>query len=93
MVQAFGVLSGSALDPQEEGYLFILFRPDLLQPLDQAKRELTALIERIKATPLAPGAEPIRIPSERAFETRARLLREGLTVDRQVWDALAALRA
>jgi LDH2 family malate/lactate/ureidoglycolate dehydrogenase len=93
MVQAFGVFAGSAQDPHEEGYLFILFKPDLLQPLDHAKRELSALIERIKATPRAPGAEPIRIPSERSFETRQRLLREGLTVDRQVWDALAALRA
>jgi LDH2 family malate/lactate/ureidoglycolate dehydrogenase len=92
MIQALGVFAGSALDPErDDGYLFILFRPDLLQPLDTAKRELSALIERVKATPLAPGAEPIRIPSERAFHTRERLLREGLEIDRAVRDALEAM--
>ena len=94
MVQAFGVLAGSALDPdRDDGYLFILFKPDLLQPLDQAKQELAALIDRVKATPLAPDAEPIRIPSERAFRTRERLLREGLEIDRKVRDALEAMGA
>jgi LDH2 family malate/lactate/ureidoglycolate dehydrogenase len=94
MIQAFGVLAGSALDPdRDDGYLFILFKPDLLQPLEQAKQELTALIERVKATPLAPGAEPIRIPSERAFQTRERLMREGLEIDRKVRDALEAMGA
>ena len=51
------------------------------------------MMDSPKATPLAPGAEPIRIPSERAFRTRERLLREGLEIDRKVADALEALGA
>jgi LDH2 family malate/lactate/ureidoglycolate dehydrogenase len=54
---------------------------------------VTQLIEDIKATPRQPGIEEIRIPSERAFRSRERALREGLSIDRLVFDSLVALRA
>jgi LDH2 family malate/lactate/ureidoglycolate dehydrogenase len=92
IVQALGVLAGSALDPDgDDGYLFVAFKPDLLMPLADVKREVTALIDRIKSVPRAPGVDEIRIPGERAFRSRERLLREGIEVDRLVYDALAAL--
>jgi LDH2 family malate/lactate/ureidoglycolate dehydrogenase len=92
IVQALGVLAGSAMDPDgDDGYLFVVFKPDLLLPLDDFKREVTALIDRIKNVPRAPGVAEIRIPGERAFRSRERLLREGIEVDRAVFDALAAL--
>jgi LDH2 family malate/lactate/ureidoglycolate dehydrogenase len=93
MIQALGLLggSGSAHD-SDPGYLFIAFRPDLFGPEDIFRRRVTQLIEDIKATPRQSGVEEIRIPSERAFRTRERLLREGLTIDRLVFDALVGLR-
>jgi LDH2 family malate/lactate/ureidoglycolate dehydrogenase len=92
VVQALGVLAGSAMDPEgDDGYLFIVFKPDLLVPLETFKREVTALVERIKSVPRAPGADEIRIPGERAFASREQLLRDGIEVDRLVYDALAAL--
>jgi L-2-hydroxycarboxylate dehydrogenase (NAD+) len=92
IVQALGVLAGSAIGPDgDDGYLFVVFKPDLLIPLDQFKREVASLVDRIKSTPRAPGAEEIRIPGERAFKSRERLSREGIEVDRLVYDALAAL--
>ena len=92
IVQALGVLAGSGMDPDgDDGYLFVVFKPDLLVPLDEFKREITALIDRIKSVPRAPGVEEIRIPGERAFTSRDRLLREGIDVDRPIYDALAAL--
>jgi LDH2 family malate/lactate/ureidoglycolate dehydrogenase len=92
IVQALGVLAGSAMDPDgDDGYLFVVFKPDLLVPLDAFKREVTALIDRVKSVPLAPGVDEIRIPGERAFASRERLLREGIEIDRLVYDALAAL--
>ncbi len=92
IVQALGVLAGSAIDPDgDDGYLFVVFKPDLLVSLDEFKREVTALIDRIKSVPRAPGVEEIRIPGERAFKSRERLLREGIEIDRLVYDALAAL--
>ena len=54
---------------------------------------MTALIDRVKAVPRQPGVDEIRIPSERAFRTRERLLREGLEIDRLVFDSLVALRS
>jgi LDH2 family malate/lactate/ureidoglycolate dehydrogenase len=89
MVQALGVLAGSALDLDgDNGYLFIAFKPDLLTPLDQFKREMSALINRVKATPRQAGVAEIRIPSERAFRNRERALAEGIEIDRAVYEAL-----
>lgn len=92
VVQALGVLAGSARDlDHDNGCLFIVMKPDLLVPLEEFKRELDALVDRIKATPRQAGVDEIRLPSERAFRHREKALREGLTIDRAVHDALAAL--
>lgn len=94
MVQALGVLAGSAMDPdKDDGYLFVVIKPDLLVPLDELKRDVAALIDRVKAVPRQPGVDEIRIPGERGFRSRERLLREGIEMDRLVYDALAALAA
>jgi LDH2 family malate/lactate/ureidoglycolate dehydrogenase len=92
IVQAFGVLAGSALDPdKDDGYLFLVFKPDLLIDLDDFKQQVSELIDRVKATPRQPGVSEIRIPGERALRGRERALREGIEVDRVVYEALAAL--
>ena len=92
VIQALGLLGGAEQE-DDPGYLFIAFRPDLFGPADVFNRRVTQLIDDIKATPRLPGIEEIRIPSERAFRSRQRLLREGLTIDRLVFDSLVALRA
>ena len=92
MVQALGVLAGSALDvDRDNGNLFLVLKPDLLRPLDTFKHEVTELIERVKATPRQPGVDEIRIPSEQAFRNRARALREGIEIDAAVYEALQRL--
>lgn len=94
MIQALGVLAGSGCEHKSDyGYLFVAFRPDLIGPADVFEREVAQLIDRVKATPRQPGIADIRIPSERAFVSRERLTREGLEIDRLVFDALAALKA
>jgi L-2-hydroxycarboxylate dehydrogenase (NAD+) len=70
-----------------------VFRPDLLIGLDDFKEQVTELIERTKATPRQPGVAEIRIPDERAFRAREKAMREGIEIDRTVFDALAALQA
>jgi LDH2 family malate/lactate/ureidoglycolate dehydrogenase len=91
VMQALGLLAGSALDiERDNGYLFIAFKPDLLVPLEQFRRELSELVARVKAVPRQQGVEEIRIPSERAFRSRERALREGIEVDRAVLEALRA---
>ena len=94
MIQALGVLAGSGSEQESDsGYLFIAFRPDLVGPADVFSSRVAQLIEHIKATPRQPGIDEIRIPSERAFRSRERALREGLDIDRLVFEALVALRA
>jgi LDH2 family malate/lactate/ureidoglycolate dehydrogenase len=86
------LVGGAALGPDKtDGYVFIAFRPDLLVPLTDLKRELAALIARVKAVPPLPGFSEIRIPGEQSAKNRARLLREGLDIDSLVYDRLNAL--
>ena len=85
--KGFRVLEG------DNGFIFIVFKPELLMPLDDFKREVTALIDRVKATPRQAGVDEIRIPSERAFRNRERALAEGIEIDRAVHEALERMAA
>src|SRR6266851_542892 len=92
IVQAFGILGGAALVPgNDDGYVFIAFRPDLLVPLAELRRELGALIVRVKAVPCQPGFAEIRIPGEQSARNRRRLTAEGIDIDRLVYDRLGTL--
>jgi LDH2 family malate/lactate/ureidoglycolate dehydrogenase len=94
IVQALGVLAGSALDPgKDDGYLFVALKPDLLVNLDEFKDQLSELVDRIKAIPRQPGIDEIRLPDERAFRRREQALRHGIEIDRAIYDALRALQA
>ena len=91
-MQALGVLAGSGLgDDKTYGYLIMAVKPDLMLPLDAFRRDMSEMLARVKATPRQPGVEEIRLPGERAFRERARSLREGIEIDRKIYDALLAL--
>jgi LDH2 family malate/lactate/ureidoglycolate dehydrogenase len=94
MMQALGLLAACGAPAESDyGYLFVAFRPDLLGPAGAFERQVTQLIERVKSTPRRPGIDEIRIPSQRAFRAREAALREGVEVDRLIFDALEALCA
>jgi len=94
IVQAFGLLAGSPLDPdKDDGYIFVVLKPDLLIGLDDFKQQGSELIDRIKATPRRPGVGEIRIPGERAFRERERAFRYGIEIDRAVFASLASLQS
>jgi LDH2 family malate/lactate/ureidoglycolate dehydrogenase len=93
-MQAFGILAGSALgDDKTYGYLIMAIKPDMMVPLDDFRRDVSAMLARVKATARQPGVDEIRIPSERSFRERARALREGIEIDRAIYDALQAVPA
>lgn len=73
------------------GYMFIAFKPDLFLPLEDYRQEVSRRIEAIKATPRQAGVTEIRIPGERGYRTRARLMRDGIEIDRKIYDALRRL--
>ena len=62
--------------------------PDLLVPAADLKRELSGLIARVKAVPRQPGFDEIRIPGEQSARNRERLAREGVEIDRLVYEKL-----
>lgn len=91
-MQALGVLAGSGLgDDKTYGYLIMAIDPESMLPLQDFKRHMSEMLARIKATPRQPGVDEIRIPSERSFRERARLKREGIEIDRKIYDALRAV--
>ncbi len=93
MMQALGLLAGTGSTANSDyGYLFIAIRPDLFGPADVFERQVTELVDRIKATPRQAGVDEIRIPSERAIQSREKLLVEGIECDQLVFNALVALR-
>ncbi len=94
MIQALGLLAGAALPRgrvQDFGFLFVVFAPGLLVPHQQFMDQLTELIEAVKTTPRQPGVAQIRIPSERAFHERERRQRDGIVLERRLYERLLAL--
>ena len=60
MVQALGLLAGSALPHdkvQDFGFLFVVFDPGLLMPADRFKQQLSELVDRVRATPTQSGVK------------------------------------
>ena len=93
-VQALGVLAGAHLargQVQDFGFLFWAIDPKVMLPGADFSKQMSELVAKIKATPRQPGVDEIRLPSERSFRERARLKREGIEIDRKIYDALLAV--
>jgi LDH2 family malate/lactate/ureidoglycolate dehydrogenase len=93
-IQALCLLGGAARSSghvQDFGHLLVIFKPDLLMPAEQFKKQVDELIERVKSTPLRSGHSEILIPSERAFRERARRQTEGFELETAVYEKLQAL--
>ena len=91
-MHALGVLAGSASSEDKTyGYLIMAIKPDLMVPLEDFRRDMSAMLERVKATPRQPGVDEIRLPGERAQRSRAHALRAGIEIDRKIYEALLAL--
>jgi LDH2 family malate/lactate/ureidoglycolate dehydrogenase len=90
--QALGVFAGSGTDNEGNyGYLMMAMKPDLLLPLEEYRRQLTETLARIKAVPRQSGVDEIRLPGERSFKEREKHLREGIVIDKFIYDALMSV--
>jgi LDH2 family malate/lactate/ureidoglycolate dehydrogenase len=91
-MDALGALTaGTRSADSVSGYVFIAFKPDLFVPADEYRGEVSRRIDMIKATPRQIGVKEIRIPGEHGYATRARLMREGIEIDGQIYQALRRL--
>jgi LDH2 family malate/lactate/ureidoglycolate dehydrogenase len=91
-MQALGVLAGAGLgDDKTYGYLIMAINPERMLPGDDFRRHMSEMLARVKAAPRQPGVDEIRLPGERSSRERTRLQREGIEIDRKIYDALLAL--
>jgi LDH2 family malate/lactate/ureidoglycolate dehydrogenase len=91
-MDALGALAAGTRPADDvSGYVFIAFKPGLFLPPEDYRREVTRRIDTIKATPRQAGIGEIRIPGEHGYRTRARLVREGIEIDRKIHKSLCRL--
>lgn len=98
---AVGVLAGASFDdeagrmhgtdarPQNLGHLFCVVDPWRLADREEAERRLTALIDRLRALPPAPGFDRVLYPGERGDRERRARLGAGLPIAPEELDAIA----
>jgi L-2-hydroxycarboxylate dehydrogenase (NAD+) len=87
-------LVGSAILPgrgDDYGYLIAAIDPAIFTDKDTFTREVTQLAHHIRTIPPAPGHDGVRLPGDRTWQERARRLKHGIPVDRDLYDELLAL--
>lgn len=88
-----GTVSPTPATPagERQGALLIALDVAQLRPLDEFAAEVESFLGYLKDTPVAPGADPVRVPGEGGAGTSARRHQEGITVRAFTWDALHRL--
>jgi ureidoglycolate dehydrogenase (NAD+) len=91
-----GVLTGAAYttdlktwiihtDAQiNQGHAFLAIDPAIMMPIDQFKARMDDLVQRVKATPTAPGASRIYLPGEMEWDRRDDALANGIPLPEDV---------
>lgn len=91
-MQAMGLFACGGLSPDRiYGYMIMAMKPDLLVPMEQFRRDMSAMMKRVKEVPRQPGVDEIRLPGERSQRERMRLTRAGLEIDRKIYEALKGI--
>jgi ureidoglycolate dehydrogenase (NAD+) len=78
-------------DPPNQGHAFIAINPDPIQPIQEFKARVDAMIQEIRSAPKHPRAERIYLPGEMEWEQRDKALREGLVLPSDVMTSLKGL--
>ncbi len=91
-MQALGVLAGSGFgDDKIYGYFIMAIDPERMLPAGDFRQHMRDMLAKVKATPRQPGVDEIRLPGERGLRERARISREGIEIDRKIYEALLAV--
>ena len=96
-----GVLSGGAFgtepyrDPKRQNvsHTFLALDINWFMPLEDYKQRMGAFIDMIKASRLRPGFDEVLVPGELEARREARKRRDGVALDKHVYDDLVALAA
>jgi uncharacterized oxidoreductase len=96
-----GILSGNGLGREwwdkgghaVNGLFLQALAVEEFQPLDRFLEKVDELISFVKSTKPAPGFKEILLPGEMARRTEAKLLKEGVEIDKATWTQLRQLAA
>jgi uncharacterized oxidoreductase len=91
-----GILSGAGAASGEpsvfrNGTLIVCLDPARFLPLVDFHAQVAALLEWVRATPLAAGAEEILIPGEPEARTERERRAAGVTIDDETWRQIRAV--
>ncbi|MBI3454239.1 MAG: Ldh family oxidoreductase [Candidatus Rokubacteria bacterium] len=85
---------GFGVDPEgrhNDGAFLLAFDPGAFRPLAGFKAEVSAFARYLKATPPAEGFTEVLYPGEIEYRTEQRRRREGIPIEDETWEKLAAL--
>lgn len=91
-----GMLTGGGSAPeagstmQSNGVLFIVLAVSAFRTPEEFAEEAQAMVDRIKATPLAPGFSAILLPGEPEQQTAAQRRANGVPLDDGTWAQMVA---
>ena len=94
IVQCLGLLGGGPVIPEGMGgfgYFFLVFDPEIVMPAGDYRARTSELVERVRAGRPVSGSEAPRVPGERAFALRKRLLKDGIDLDEPLYHELCEL--
>ena len=74
-----------------QGYWMAAWRVDVFVDASDFKRDMRRMVDRIHATPAAPGSAGVVVPGERAAASRAVRSGTGIPLDTAVVDQCQAL--
>ena len=85
-------LTGADAAPQPDGWhsgaLFLCLNPAAFRSIEAYDRGVTAILQRVKAVPPAPGFEEVLLPGEPERRTRAERSRDGIPLPDATWETL-----
>lgn len=89
MTSAMGGYGRASKPEHWGGSVFLqVYNPALFGGLDEFLRETSWLVEACKASPVAEGADPVRIPGDRGLKLRAENLANGVAFHPGIIEAL-----
>jgi uncharacterized oxidoreductase len=93
-----GVLAGAGTAPTPQrdlnnGTFVLCIDPEAFLARADYDREVAALADYLRATPVAPGAPSVEVPGDYEARHRQARLRDGIALEPPVWEDVAACAA
>ncbi len=93
-----GALGGAGCSRADQpvrgnGVYLQAINPEAFGAAEEFPKQVAALVEYVKSSPLAPGADRIRVPGEVEHEQKRKRLRDGIEIEDDTWRKIRAAAA